>query len=329
MDTPRRNRKIQLKTSFIIVLIVFIGSSMVQKELYQTISFSENISNNKEQSVKPQALGEGVLHDKVHTFHEDQRQIEIHVYFLKGFNYWINSAVVTDGHSCHMNITLIDPIGRVYYIYKSEELMTFDKYYPVPFGVVVEGNYTLHFTETEGPNLNVHIRVEQDFSLDGDLFVITKGKPVNYTMDLKSDIMYHIELTRISPIAYSLDWTFKFDLNLTDPSNIVFTIYNQVPIIAIYNSITFPFGTAQEGIYYMTFSTTQAQLYINLAIQILVNKTFTDEIDSGNPNNETHNHSSSFPYIPSSFFYSSVGIIGIIAFVSLTIGIYYRRKFNN
>ena len=147
----------------------------------------------------------------MHTFHENQRQIEIHVYFLKGFNYWISSAVVTDGHSCHMNITLVDPIGRVYYIYKSEELMTFNKYYPVPFGVVVEGNYTLLFTEIEGPNLNIHIKIEQDFSLDGDLFVIEKGEPVNYTMDLESDTMYHIELTRISPIAYLQDWSFNFD----------------------------------------------------------------------------------------------------------------------
>jgi len=79
----------------------------------------------------------------------------------------------------------------------------------------------------------------------------------------------------------------------------------------------------------MTFSTTQTQLYINLAIRILVNKTFTDEIDSGNPNNETHNPASSFPYIPPSFFYSSIGIIGIITFVALIIGVYYRRKFNN
>ena len=165
--------------------------------------------------------------------------------------------------------------------------------------------------------------------MDGDIFVIKKGEPVNYTMDLKSDTMYHIELTRLNPIAYLQDWPFTFDLNLTDPSDIVFTIYNQMPIISIYKPITFPFGTAQEGRYYMTFSTTQAQIYINLAIRILVNKTFTDEIDSPNPNNETHNPDFSFPYIPPSFFYSSVGIIGIIAFVALTIGVYYRRKFNN
>jgi len=265
----------------------------------------------------------------VHTFHENQRQIEIHVYFLKGFNYWISSAVVTDGHSCHMNITLVDPIGRVYYIYKSEELMTFNKYYPVPFGVVVEGNYTLLFTQTEGPNLNIHIKIEQDFSVDGDLFVIKEGEPVNYTMDLETDTMYYIEFTRISPIAFSLDKTFDFTLNITDPTDIIFNIYNDLSINNIYIPKDFPFGIAQEGRYYMTFSTTQAQLYINLAIQILVNKTFTENIDSDNPNNETHNPAFSFPYIPPSFFYSSVGIIGIIVFVALTIGVYYKRKFNN
>ncbi|MBN1214483.1 MAG: hypothetical protein JXA99_03470 [Candidatus Lokiarchaeota archaeon] len=329
MCIPKDNKKNQVSAIFFTVLIIFLGFNSIQNDMHQSINPSGETSIIKDQSIKSQAIGEGVLHDKVHTFHENQRQIEIHVYFLKGFNYWVSSAVVTDGHSCHMNITLIDPIGRVYYIYKSEEQMTFNKYYPVPFGVVVEGNYTLLFTEIEGPNLNIHIRVEQDFSLDGDLYVIEKEESVNYTMDLESDAMYHIELTRISPIAYSQDLTFTFDLNVTDPSDIVFTIYNQEPIISIYKPITFPFGTAQEGMYYMTFYTTQAQRYINLAIQILINKTFTGEIDSDSPNNETHNPASLFPYIPPSFFYSSVGIMGIIAFVALIIGAYYKRKFNN
>ncbi|MBN1216246.1 MAG: hypothetical protein JXA99_12500 [Candidatus Lokiarchaeota archaeon] len=107
MCIPKDNRKSRLRAIFLTVLIIFIGFNLAQKDIHQIIDHSEETNIIENQSIRDQALGEGILHDKVHTFHENQKQIEIHVYFLKGFNYWLSSAVVTDGHSCHMNITLI------------------------------------------------------------------------------------------------------------------------------------------------------------------------------------------------------------------------------
>ncbi len=317
----------------IILLFFLVGVVFIPN----VINIQKMNSQNTEISVlgselNTQDLGEGLIHDKVHTFHENHRQIVLNPYLLNQSFYHIKFAVVTDEHECHMNLTLIDPNGLIYHIFKSEVPMRFNAYYTVPYGVAVTGNHTLIFTETEGPNLNIHISIYQGDKMSDIPFPVHPEENHNCSINLETDTMYKFYISRVSPIAYSLDATLEINLNLTDPNGIVFIIFNSKPIMAFNTPIDFPFGTAVGGFYSMDFKNYQVQLNINILVHLVRIRKISTELNSSDVGNQTNTTNSSIktvPFIPPTAFYGGVGIVGMVAIIALVIGYINKKKYNN
>ena len=326
MDIKSKIKNQNIKTTVLILLFFLIGANMIPNAL--SIQETNNLGATNDvdsTSLKTQGLGEGLIHDKVHTFHEDQREIILDPYLLGNYSYDISFAVVTDAHECHMNVSLTDPNGLIYYIWGSEVPMRFEAYYTVPYGVTVKGNHTLIFSETEGPNLNIHIKIRQGDEIPPPMLI-----PPNCSFYLKSDTMYKFYISRVSPIAYGLDNTLDINLNLTDPTGIVFNIFNQEPIVRINTPIKFPFGTAIEGLYVMDINAYYVQPNINIVIQKVEVKSISTELNSSDIGNETSNNNLTMkPFIPPAAFYGGVGVIGIFAIIALVIGYISKKKYNN
>ncbi len=321
------------KVSIIILLYFLIGITVIpitisiQKDYYLSA-----LKDVPESRLNTQGLGEGLIHDKVHTFHKNQRDIILSPYLLNRSFYHIKFAIVTDSHECHMNITLLDPNGLIYYIFKSEVPMRFNAYYTVPYGVTINGNHTIIFTETEGPNLNIHISIFQGDEMSDIPFPVQPKENYNCSLYLESDTMYKFFIRRVNPIAYGLDDTLQINLNLTAPNGIIFNIFNSKPITAFNSPIDFPFGTAMEGFYTMDFRNYQAQPNINILVHIDRIRKISTELNSSDIGNETNNNTSSIkalPYIPPAAFYGGAGIMGMVAIIALVIGYTYKKKFNN
>jgi len=242
------------------------------------------------------------LVNKVYNFTTSRDYVNFskNIYFEKPYIYDISFEIVTP-HTCHMNISLWDPVNDKYDIYDSRPGNdTLGQFQPeeIPFGVAITGNYTLTFQAHLDQNLNIHIKIInsglkclQDalppttFS-HLDLYKVNKfykGTTILYNISLKTDVLYRFYFGRYSPIAYESKKYTIIDFNITSSIDIEYTIYinESLPHVCIIES--FDFGTAVEGLYNITMTIYCRVLCVNIAYGIIEVEKIADETDPNDP----------------------------------------------
>ncbi|MBD3196043.1 MAG: hypothetical protein GF317_13375 [Candidatus Lokiarchaeota archaeon] len=255
--------------------------------------------------------GMGLLHDDIHIFSSENSTIKIpNLYFLNSYNYLILFSIVTDGSRCNLNISLIDPTDDIEYIFNSSRLISFNEYKSVKYGAALTGNFSLIFQKLDGPNLNMHIKIEQNSeehcledSLGNlfnariyyDIFKVSKidgGKNFSWVRLLDSDKEFRFYFGKVSPIAYGLANNTQLSIKIIDPDGIEYQIWDNYPegvwinksLPDVHNTISFPFVTAKAGDYIIEFMIEQDPDHINIGMIIVDMGYVSTQNDTDNPN---------------------------------------------
>jgi hypothetical protein len=252
-------------------------------------------------------------------------------------------AQVTEIEGCEMRVELFDPVGDQYNIFSSEEPMTYEEYYEIPFGAALSGEYRLNFTKLEGPNVNIHIIISKgdlcyrEF-VSGDRNLVYEVKKLEYISygknykpfyTLREQWRYNVYMCRVSPISVNDSNTITLDHNIVDPSSasVSFPIYDNKSLGNVWEPLEFSFGTAMAGEYLFNLTFYMDPAFINVMILI------TDEGelasgDGGEPTNHTAPDPGLFASIP---FETQIGIgigIGALTMLGLVILFYTKRQSN-
>lgn len=302
-----------------------------------------------------------ILVDKVYVLHSGEYLLNIsNLNLIKGIRYSVKFAVVTDDHSCNMEINLTDPQNRVFEIFAtSGNKLTFSDYVEIPFGAALSGNYTLRFKKLDGPTLNMHIQILVDGLVHeqfdpGDtipwMTILTIPKPnppdagVNYQkyLYLLPQRMYRIYIGRVMPVRGDHPSTIHVDHSLLGPpdTSVVYPIYNNELMNGLFEAKAYPFGTSLGGEYLLNFTFYPQMNYTNIVLFIADEGEIASGYEPPTRNqtelwfNLTMLMNLDAPEIgPSASipFSAQLGLgigLGALLVIGLAVGIYLRRKSN-
>ncbi|MBD3213814.1 MAG: hypothetical protein GF311_14490 [Candidatus Lokiarchaeota archaeon] len=296
-------------------------------------------------SIKPTFFpDDDLLIDKVYTFHSGQLVISLsNLSFDAKYVYNIRLAQVTENEGCEMRVDLFDPNGDEYNIFRSEEQMSYEEYYEIPFGAALSGDYIINFTKLAGPNVNIHITISKgdlcyrEF-VSGDtnlVYEVKKLEYISYGKNYKPYYMlreqwrYNIYLCRVSPISVNYSNEITLDHNIIDPSDedVSFPIYHNKSLGNVWEPLEYSFGTALAGEYLFNLTFYMDPAFINVMILITDGGELATG-DGGEPTNQTAPDPGLFASIP---FEAQVGIgigIGALTILGLVILFYTKRQSN-
>jgi len=103
------------------------------------------------------------LPDKVYTFLAGGDTKNFDLYLEKHYIYFIYIELVTPHNITNMKIRLWDPDGEVFKIFESEMFYNpeYGRFFEIPFGTVMSGDYLFEFDANAPTNFNLHILIEQ------------------------------------------------------------------------------------------------------------------------------------------------------------------------
>ncbi len=284
-----------------------------------------------------------VIIDKVYNFTVANPTLEFHEnIFLKKHYYYYITVTVVSPHACNMSIIIWDPEGDQFDI-TYEINITQDDYREIPFGTVMEGNYSIQFTADLIYNLNVHIIIER-----GDKCIYEKielqerediiyyniskfdnGKTIEFTYDFKTDRYYEFFFERVSTISGQLSNYVGMDHDILDPQGITFIIYRNKSLGYTY----YFFGTAVEGLCTMNITIYCDVEWVNVAYVVVYKERLTDIVDPNDPlpppsddppSNTTSGGIEAF--IPFEGTVTVVILAGLAVIIPCAITLYKRKK---
>ncbi|MFX0077321.1 MAG: hypothetical protein ACFE96_17910 [Candidatus Hermodarchaeota archaeon] len=320
-----------------IIIIVFLISVSSNVGIFIEDSESVIDKNLKVNSIDP------IVIDKVYNFTVATPTLEFNenLFFQQHYYYYIKVTVVSP-HMCNISISIWDPKGDQFDI-TYETNMTQDDDREIPFGTVLEGNYSILFSADLTFNLNIHITIERgdkclyekiDLSEREDIihYNISKfhnGKTIEFTYDFKTDRYYEFFFERVSTISVQLSNYVGMDHDVLDPQGIVFIIYRNESL----GYINYFFGTAVEGLCTMNITIYCNVEWVNIAYVVVYKERISDIINPNDPapplpddpsDNNTVGGIEAF--IP---FEGSVTVIilaGIAVIIPCAIVLYIRRR---
>jgi hypothetical protein len=263
------HKKFFLKISLIICLVVFGVLPTNSRSGLGEIRQNEVLKASSEQN----------LVDKVFTFLAPNDTLRFDDFYLFGkINYYVLLEIVTP-HNCEINVTIVDPVLDVYEVFKTEvNISQDDDWFEIPFGTAIEGNYSFIISVECDLNLNMHIKISFD-SEDKVLYDMispnflerlqlyqvnkfTDGMVVEHNILFKTDLSYKFYLSRVSTIGgLIVPNEVRVNYEVTDPDDIMFTIYQNETIGSVGTMMHFDFGTAVEGMY-----TIKIQIYCQVDV---------------------------------------------------------------
>jgi len=222
-----------------------------------------------------------IVIDKVYNFTVANPILEFNenIYLKKHYYYYITVSVVSP-HVCNMSITIWDPEGDQYDI-TYETNMTQDDYREIPFGVVLEGNYSFLFNAELTQNINIHITIERGDKCLYDKIELNErediihynmskfynGKTIEFSYDFGTDRYYKFYFERVSTISVELSNYVRIDHDILDPQGITFIIYRNESL----GYSSYYFGTAVGGFCTMNITLYCDVDWVNIAYAV-VNK---------------------------------------------------------
>ena len=290
----------------------------------------------------------GVLVDKVYNLTVDRPFVYFHenLYFEDSYNYYITMCIVTP-HSCNMNITLWDPEGDEFRL-SYEESMIQDDFREIPYGVAINGNYSILFSADLTENLNILINIERGglclydkiqseelpYIFFIDVLKFYNGTHVSHIVTLKTDMYYRFYFGRVSPISKELSSYTALTHTINDETQgILFGIYANESVASPKEVTSYRFGTAVEGEYRLNLTIYCDVKAVNIAYAIVEKQGIADGTDPNDddpplPPDDPHNGTTGLEaFIPTEW------TIGMIVFVGSAVGVpiimvIYRRKKN-
>jgi hypothetical protein len=229
-----------------------------------------------------------------------------------------------------MKITLWDPEGKQYDLFENKLTCELEssRYYDIPFGTALTGNYTIEFHVNTIEHLNIYIRMEQGpkclydkiamEEYDGILFYrvsrFSQGMNISHRVDFKSDYMYKFYVERVSPISVLYNNRILMDFSIEDPETLEYVIYANETLTPINEITIFKFGTAIEGEYIFNIVIESAVEYVNIGYAVIELYKISQQVDPNqtNPGNSTHSRRDIFS-IPEEW------TIGIVIFFGVMI----------
>ena len=233
------------------------------------------------------------------------------IYLEKYYKYYLWIEIVTP-HNCTIQITLWDPEGKHYDLFENQLTYGLEssRYYDIPFGTALTGNYTIEFQVITSVNVNIYIRMEQGSKClydkiameeyDEILFYrvtrFSNGMNISHVIDFKSDYMYKFYIERVSPISVFYSNQITVDLFIEDPEDLGYAIYFNETLTPINEITIFKFGTASDGEYTFSITIRSEVEYVNIGYAVIELYKISQGVDPNqtNPSNSTHSHRNTF-----------------------------------
>ncbi len=342
--TSKINTKI---LTVLLIITIFISITILTNSI-------EDLGHKNRESIEklhPHTSNGEILVDKVFNFTIDRDYVTFsnNIYFIKPYTYYISFEIVTP-HECDMNISLWDPEYDKYDIYDSRlntTLLTQFEYQEIPFGVALNGNYTIKFQAYLIENLNIHIKIInsglqclQDIiepsAFNNKIFYqVNKfkngGNNPLHNVTLKSDTLYRFYFGRYSPIAYLAKSETRIYFNITSSIDIEYKIYVNKTLSGVCQVEFFDFGTAVDGIYIINMTIYCMVPCVNIAYAIVEESKIADGNNPNDPepppDNPVNNTKSGIEVsIPVQFTVGTLAFIGCIVSIPIIIVVYQKRK---
>ncbi|MFX0031013.1 MAG: hypothetical protein ACFE8B_17495 [Candidatus Hermodarchaeota archaeon] len=241
------------------------------------------------------SLSDQELPDKIYAFVAPNDVIVFdNLPLQQYYKYYIWVEIVTP-HNCSLTITLWDPENKRFDIFEND--LFYDpesgRYYEIPFGTALGGNYTIKFAVTTSENLNLYIRMEQGpmclFDVipweeveDMLFYRVTRfwnGMTISHNITFKSDYMYKFYIGRVSAISFSEDNEIRKDYFLSDPEDLVYGIYSNETLAIINEVDIFMFGTAVAGSYTIEITIYSEVEYSNICYAVIEHHKISHVVD--------------------------------------------------
>jgi len=289
--------------------------------LFITIPYASSEGNyNRRISLNLHANDIVVL-DKVFTFEPNlpNNSLIEDMELERSYKYFISIRIVSSQKG-NISISITDPDYNQFNIFDAVLDSEYEllRYYKIPFGTVIAGNYTIKFAVITEFNLNIHIMIEKGPKLFYDVLssqniesIIFQNATLfhdlrtslNETFHLKSQYLYKFCFERISPITIKEDNTILFDVEIFDPYNRSFIIYHNESFALINNIEKSRFGTTEAGTYILKITVLAEVKYVNIAYAVIkyqklghgIEPNITVDSPSSPPTNITHETSLSIP----------------------------------
>lgn len=247
-----------------------------------------------------------VLPDKVYAFVAPSDNLTFEDMPLqKYYKYYIWVEIVIP-HNCSLTISLWDPDGMQFDIFENNLFYDpdFGRYYEIPFGTALGGNYTIEFSVVTSENLNIYIRIEQGpkclFDIipweeigDMVLYKVTRFSnemSISHNVTFKTDYMYKFYIGRVSAISFKENNEHILDYTIYDPDDLEYKIYYNESLSPINEVDKFMFGTAIEGLYTITLTIYSEVDYSNIAYAIIEHHKISHVVDPNQTDQEPPNN---------------------------------------
>lgn len=274
-----------------IMCLNFVSTS--NRDLSHDTKDNININSESFDSLKVSDLE---LPDKVYTFLAGADTQNFDLYLEKHYTYFIYIELVTPHNVTTMRIRIWDPDDEVFKIFESEMFYNpeYGRYFQIPFGIVMSGDYLFEFYANAPTNFNLHILIEQGPEClydkidpqETDSIILYKvnrfsnGDFIDHDVDLETDMMYKFYIGRVSAIAITQNNDVWITYKIEDPDGNEFDIYNNELIADIDGLNSFSFGTAIEGEYIIKLTVYCNVPNVNIAYAIVEDYEIGDVIDA-------------------------------------------------
>jgi hypothetical protein len=328
--------KSKIVVGFVLFILIFSTMGLMSFPFVRILNATEYPEINASSSG-------GIVVDKVYNFSIADPQLEFdnNLLFTKHYYYQIFIEVVSP-HACDMDVRIWDPEGALFFITSENNLTQFNSRM-IPFGTVMDGNYSAWFTATLPQNMNIHIKIERrdkclydeipvDEQENIQYYNVTKfndNMNLEFTIECQSDMYYKFYFKRVSTISVELSNYVAIDHDVIDPQDITFQIYRNESL----GMLSYYIGTAIEGLYRVEITLYCDVDVVNVVYAVVEKEDISDEIDPNDddpppidpPDNSTGGGIGAF--MP---FEGTITIIGLVAgAVCMPLILFiYRRKRN-
>ncbi|MFX1277698.1 MAG: hypothetical protein ACFFAH_08125 [Promethearchaeota archaeon] len=343
----------------LICIIFYTNPFPVNDGKYDNIIIEENNANLTHTNFLK--LSDVELPDKVYTFLAPSDTLNFELYLEKEYIYTIYIELVTPHNVTMMRIRIWDPNNEQYTIFESEMFYDpeFGRYFEVPFGTAISGDYDIQFYTLAPLNFNMHILIEQGPKCLYDKMELQEtnniefyevkhfgnGDNVEHDVELETDTMYKFYIGRVSAISITQSNETRANYYIEDPNGVEFEIYNNEFIAGVDSVNFFSFGTAVAGEYTIKLTVYCNVQNVNIAYAIVKEYEIGEVVDANEtePVKETsfleeaekqlNDEYSSLPFEAVIWTLAFAGIVAGIALVALithkkrkAVSLYIKKK---
>jgi len=333
------------KTKFATIFITFALFFNLFLGINYSFTQDQNNDDGTDESLR---MSQVQLPDKVYTFFAPSYTLIFENLSLQDcYLHYIWIELVTPHDISTMRIRIWDPEGTQYNVFESEMFWDpeYGRYFEIPFGIALSGNYTLEFYVETSKNVNILIYIEQgpkclhdklDWQDIGKI-IFYEVRKFNNTMNIEheiflhTDMMYKFYFARVSAISIKEDNSVKADIYIIDSLGTEFEMWNNRSLQNIDGLNGFCFGTSVDGIHSFKITVYCQVDYVNIALAVVKDYTIGGAIDPNQtdpdpiPTN-TSNIANVSISVPIEWTIGTIVFIGVLWGIPIFIVIYRRKK---